>query len=164
MCDKNKLRNFQKTKLSKIKVKLAWLKSKWLTRCMQPIFKQLFLIKIESEAMVSTSDFYPVLTKSTISWEKSILWALLNDWRKTTTTKQKEIVVEDMYIFELWLRTYIWIVLEDICLTIQIYIQYVLIKIQNISPQLQFKYMMNHNSNNNNGEQHQTTTISNNNG
>ena len=59
--------------------------------------------------MVSTSDFYPVLTKSTVSWEKSILWALLNDWRKTTTTKQKEIVVEDMYIFELWLRTYIYL-------------------------------------------------------
>ena len=107
MCDKNKLRNFQKTKLSKIKVKLAWLKSKWLTRCMQPIFKQLFLIKIESEAMVSTSDFYPVLTKSTISWEKSILWALLNDWRKTTKKQIRNCG---------WGHVYIWIVVEDIYL------------------------------------------------
>ena len=29
-------------------------------------------IKIESEALVSTSDFRPVLTKSTVSWEWSI--------------------------------------------------------------------------------------------
>ena len=28
-------------------------------------------IKIESEALVSTSDFRPVLTKSTVSWERS---------------------------------------------------------------------------------------------
>ena len=28
------------------------------------------LIKVESEALVSTSDFCPVLTKSTVSWEK----------------------------------------------------------------------------------------------
>ena len=30
------------------------------------------LIKIESEALVSTSDFRPVLTKSIVSWKRSI--------------------------------------------------------------------------------------------
>ena len=29
-------------------------------------------IKIESEALVSTSDFLPVLAKSTVSWERSV--------------------------------------------------------------------------------------------
>ena len=29
-------------------------------------------IKIESEALVSTSDFRPVLTKSTVFWKRSI--------------------------------------------------------------------------------------------
>ena len=29
-------------------------------------------IKIESEALVSTSDFRPVLAKSTVSWERSL--------------------------------------------------------------------------------------------
>ena len=36
-------------------------------------FSQEHVFKIESEALVSTSDFCPVLTKSTVSWERSIV-------------------------------------------------------------------------------------------
>ena len=33
--------------------------------------ERVFYLKVESEALVSTSDFRPVLTKSTVSWLKS---------------------------------------------------------------------------------------------
>ena len=63
------------------------------------ISREHVLIKVESEALVSTNDFRPVLTKSTISWERSIIILYLSritwDARSLGCTKEELKLCED---------------------------------------------------------------------